>query len=367
MNLLETRIHLDTLAHNFQVVQERAASAECMAVVKADAYNHGYAEVAQTLVRAGAKCFGVATLGEAFALRKVVDAPILCWMWTPSQDFAAAIGAGIELAVPALHHAKVLRAHADQVRPQQPVQVCIKIDTGMHRSGVPLTDLAQVFEVLASPYIEVTGLMSHFACADVVDAAGDAANMAQLAAFDAALIEGRRAGFELARNHIANSAGIARYPQAHYEMVRAGVAMYGMEPVPEFRLGVRPVMEWVSRVVVVKDIEPGDGVSYGLTWRADKPGRVAVVGVGYADGLWRSVQGILHVGIRGRRYPQIGRVCMDQIVIDLGDNPDQVRAEDEAFIFGGAAASATEIAANTNTIHYEVLCTPRGRTQRVYV
>lgn len=354
MELLTTRIDLDAIAHNIRLIKEKVAPAQVMAVVKADAYNHGAVEVARALADNGADQFGVATLAEAHQLRDSgITQPILAWIWSPEQDVAAAAAKGISFGIPSLAHA---RAVADL-----DCQVTIKVDTGLRRSGVPEDQWREVFELLRDSRAHVTGLFSHLASADEAESP---VTDAQSATFRRAIDLAREVGLEVPVNHIANSPATLLRPDLHHQMVRPGLIIYGLEPLPGLDHGLKPAMTWVGRVTISKRIKQGEGTSYNHTWHAPQNGNYCVVPVGYADGLPRAVQGHLEIGIGGKRYPQVGRVCMDQIVVWLGD--DTVAPGTEAVIFGAGGMSATELADATGTINYEVICNPKGRTVRQY-
>ncbi|MDK8450691.1 alanine racemase [Corynebacterium mastitidis] len=370
MDLLTARIDRDALAHNAREIARRVAPARLMAVVKANGYNHGAVEVARIALANGAQELGVATLAEARELRRAgIEAPILAWLWSPEQDLPEALRWGIRLAVPSLAHARAVVAAVEGVQERseaaEVAEVTVKVETGMHRSGVDPAEWGEVFDLLARcPRVRVTGLMSHLSSADDPD---DPATDAQAEQFRRALAAAREHGLEVPVNHLCNSPGALTRPDLCHEMVRVGLALYGLEPVAGVEHGVVPAMSWVGRVLVVKPVRAGEGASYGLTWRAPGDGYLAVVPAGYADGLPRSFQGHVEVAVAGRRYPQVGRVCMDQFVVWLGANEHRVAAGDEAVIFGRGGMSATELARRAGTINYEVVCAPRGRTRRVYV
>ncbi len=332
-----------------------------MAVVKADAYNHGVDRVAPVMATNGADAFGVATLGEALHLRSLgLTQPILCWIWSPEQDFRAAIDAGVDLAVISTRHARALV----DASAGTPVRVSVKVDTGLHRSGVDEADWEEVFTLLRDcPGIEVTGLFTHLACADDPS---DPETDRQAESFSRAIGLARDLGLEVPVNHICNSPAALTRPDLYHGMIRPGVVLYGLEPVPGLDHGLRPAMSWVGDITVVKPIRAGEATSYGLTWRAEEDGFLAVVPAGYADGVPRMAQGRIRVGIGGRFYDQVGRVCMDQFVVSLGSNPHGVTPGDEAVIFGEGGMSASELAASLGTINYEVICRPTGRTAREY-
>lgn len=362
MNLLSTRIDLAAIAANTRRLREISGAAKLMAVVKADAYNHGVDEVAPVIAANGADAFGVATLDEALHLRAIgITQEILCWIWSPEQDWRAAVNAGIDLAVISPRHARTL-ADASPVAPGRRIRVSVKVDTGLHRSGVDERDWAEVFELLhAAPHLEVTGLFSHLACADEPE---NPETDRQAEDFRRALALAKEVGLEVPVNHLSNSPAMLTRPDLNFQMVRPGLALYGLEPVAGVDHGLRAAMRWQSRVTVVKPIGPGQGTSYGLTWRAGEQGFLAVIPAGYADGVPRAAQGKFTVSINGQAYPQVGRVCMDQFVVSLGDNAQGVQPGDEAVIFGEGGMSATELADALGTINYEVVCRPTGRTVR---
>lgn len=355
MDLLTTTIDLNAIAHNIRVIKDAVAPAQVMAVVKADGYNHGAAEVARVMAEAGADQFGVATLAEALALREAgITKPVLAWIWSPEQDFVRAIDQGISLGVVSVAHARAVAEHD--------CQVSVMVDTGLHRSGVPEADWEEVFRLLAQSKATVKGVFSHLASADdlsspLTDTQGEN--------FRRAVELARECGLDVRENHLANSPAVLTRPDLRWDMVRPGLLCYGLEPIPGRDSGLKPAMTWSGRVTVCKKITQGQGTSYNHTWHAPEDGNYCIVPVGYADGLPRAVQGHLFVTINGKRYPQVGRVCMDQIVVWLGQ--DTVAPGIEAIIFGPGGMSATELADAIGTINYEVMCLPKGRTVRHYV
>lgn len=360
MDLLRTRIDLGAIAHNTRRLKELVGSARLMAVVKANGYNHSAPEVAAVMLANGADALGVATLAEAHQLREAgITAPLLAWLWSPEQDFRAAIASDIELSVPTADHAKVL------IDAAVPARIAVKIDTGMHRAGLVEDEWEPVLRQLReATHLEVSGLFSHLACAD--EPANPTTDL-QGERFRRAIAVAQQVGLAVPINHLCNSPGALTRPDLHFQQVRVGLALYGLEPIPTLDHGLRPAMSWEATITAVKPISAGEGISYGLTWQAPQPGQLALVPCGYADGLPRSVQGHLEVGINGRRYPQVGRVCMDQFLVDLGGNPHGVVPGDTLIIFGQGGMSATELAEAAGTINYEVVCRPAGRTIRTIV
>lgn len=361
MHPLAARIDLAAIAHNTEALKRQAGAARLTCVVKADAYNHGVARCVPVMAAHGADAFGVATLAEARAVRGVTALPVVAWLWAPGEELPA----GVELAVPTRGH---LQALIDATSTHAPVTTYLKVDTGMHRSGFDEGEWDEMFAQAAAAQragkITVAGLMSHLAAADVV---GDPYTDVQGERFREAIGRARAAGLNPVCNHIANSAATWLRPDLHFEQVRPGLSLYGLEPVAGLDHGLRPAMTWVARILAVKRVAAGDPVSYAMTWRAPRDGYTAVVPAGYADGISRAWQGQVQVSVGSKRYPVVGRVCMDQVVVWLGDNADGVRQGDEAVIFGAGGALATEVADAVGTINYEIVCAPKGRTQREYL
>ena len=378
-HLAELVVDLDAIAHNVRVFREAAAPAGVLAVVKADAYNHGVDVVAPAMLDAGVEQLGVATLGEALHLREILgglgesyaSAPITAWMWTPDEDLTEVIAADINVGVPSLAHARSLVEQAEKAQREAqvsaPVRATLMVDTGLSRSGVSPAEWQETVELLASKteLVEVTGVMTHMASAD--DPKSEANNL-QAARFAEAIEFCRSRGLRVPRNHIANTPATLHRPDLAYELVRPGVGLYGIDPIG-VGVELKAAMTLRARVTTTRVVPKGEGVSYSHTWRAQRDTRTAVVALGYADGLLRSVSGKMLVTINGKTYPQIGRVCMDQIVVELGpaDNAADVNPGDWAVIFGQGGTSADEFAELAGTISYEVLTMPRGpRVKRVF-
>jgi alanine racemase len=371
-------VDLAALGRNLRALAELAAR-PIMAVVKADAYGHGAVEVARTVRAAGAPWLGVATADEGLHLRRAGDTGsilVLGGFYPDEADAAVAAdltpvvhslpadGPGAEAADPA---ASVLaRLAAAGARRGRPVPVHLKVDTGMHRLGLAPSELPLFIDRLERhrPNVVVDGLMSHLAAAD--DAAETRFTAGQRATLDEALAQVRARGHVPAHRHVDNSAGLAD-PWPAATMVRAGIALYGAHA-PEGSL-VEPVMSLLSAVTGLRDVAPGETVSYGRTFRAARPTRVAVVPTGYADGLPRQLSGVGAALVRGRRAPIAGRVCMDWTMLDVTDLPD-VRPGDPVLWFGrqgGAALPAEEAAALAGTVAYTLFCGVGPRVPRRYL
>ena len=364
-------IDLDAVEHNARVLVRHASGVRAMAVVKADAYGHGAVPVALAALRGGATALGVTTIAEALELRSAgIDAEILAWLYQASDDVRAAVEAGIDLAIPSPAHLDTVLEAAR--RTGRRARVTPKLDTGLNRSGILLEDWPNILERLvaatAGGLVEVTGLMAHFAHADDP---GNPVIDQQVARLHECVAQARARGLECPVNHHANSAATLTRPGDAFEMVRPGIALYGLDPVGNLGADLVPAMTFSADVLMVKRLAQGEGVSYGHTWHAPHDTTVALIAAGYADGVWRLLSGRLDVEIGGRRYPNVGRVCMDQFVVDLGsDAGTTVRAGDTAVLFGTGAhggPTAAEWADELGTIHYEVVTAVRGRASRNHV
>lgn len=363
-------VDLEAIAHNVRLLKQRAGAAEVMAVVKADGYGHGAAQVGRAALAAGAAELGVATLDEALALRRDgVTAPVLAWLHAPGTDFAPALAADVQLGVNSVRQlAEVVDAAH---RTARTAVVTVKVDTGLNRNGVGTAEFPALLDALrravTDESIKVRGIMSHLACGD--DPASPV-NDLQAQRFSEFRAAARAAGVEFEIAHLCNSPAALTRPDLVYDMVRPGIAVYGQTPIPDLGdMGLRPAMTLKCTVVLVRSISAGDGVSYGHTWTADRDTTVALLPVGYADGLFRSLSGRIEVLINGRRRRAVGRVCMDQFVVDLGPGPVDVAEGDEAVLFGSGAdgeQTAQDWAELLGTINYEVVTSPRGRVRRFY-
>ena len=363
-------VDLGAIAHNVRVLREHAGSAAVMVVVKADGYGHGATRVARTALAAGAAEVGVATVDEALALRNDgITAPVLAWLHAPGIDFAPALAADVQIAVSSLEQLNDL---IDAARRTGTAAVTtLKVDTGMSRNGVAAADLAMVLTALAHAVTEGTvrtrGIMSHLANADDP---GNPTTDLQARRFDAMRAQADAAGVHFEIAHLCSSPGAMTRPDLVYDMIRPGIAIYGQTPIPALgNMGLRPAMTLKAPVAMVRSIKAGDGVSYGHTWIAERDTTLALIPLGYADGIFRTLSNRLEVSINGRRRPNVGRVCMDQFVVDLGPGPVDVAIGDEAILFGpGDSGEPTtqDWADLTGTINYEVVTAPRGRVTRVY-
>lgn len=367
-------IDLDAVAENVAVLRRAAPGAAVMAVVKADGYGHGMLPVARAALRAGADWLGVAQFGEALALRAAgITAPVLAWLAVPGDRFEQVVAAGVDIGVaaPWALAETVAGARAAGV----PARIHVKVDTGLGRGGCLPADLpallAEALAHQAAGVVQVVGLFSHLACSDVPTHPSVAA---QIGVFTEAIELAERAGAALELRHLANSAATLAIPQARFDAVRPGLALYGLSPLPEVatsaELGLRPAMSLLGRVALVKDVPAGQGVSYGLTYTTGAATTLAVLPLGYGDGLPRHASGIGPVWLAGRQVPIAGRVCMDQVVLDLSGRGDPVRAGDVAVLFGTGEhgePTAQDWAEAVGTISYEIVTRLGTRVPRHYL
>nr|WP_216638924.1 alanine racemase [Mycobacterium asiaticum] len=368
--LAEAVVDLGAIAHNVRVLREHAGNAEVMAVVKADGYGHGATRVAYAALAAGAAELGVATVDEALALRAAgIGEPVLAWLHPPGFDFGPALAGDVQIAVSS---ARQLEEVLEAVRrTDTQAVVTVKVDTGLNRNGVAPAEYPAVLnglrKAVAAEEIRLRGLMTHMVYADAPE---EPINDLQAKRFREMLAYARdqKVDFEVA--HLSNSSATMVRPDLTFDLVRPGIAVYGLSPVPKLGdMGLIPAMSVKCPVALVKSIKAGEGVSYGHTWVAPRDTNVALLPIGYADGVIRSLGGRLEVLINGRRRPGAGRVCMDQFVVDLGPGQPDVREGDEAILFGPGSIgepTAQDWADLVGTIHYEVVTGIRGRIGRSY-
>ncbi|OBA73050.1 alanine racemase [Mycobacterium sp. 1554424.7] len=368
--LAEAVVDLGAVAHNVRVLREHAGAAQVMAVVKADGYGHGATRVARAALGAGAAELGVATVDEALALRADgITTPVLAWLHPPGIDFGPALLGEVEIAVSSVRQ---LDEVTDAVRRTgRTATVSVKVDTGLNRNGVAPADYPAMLTALraavAEDTIRLRGLMSHMVFADQPE---NPVNNLQAQRFSDMLARARTEGVRFEIAHLANSSTTMSRPDLAFDLVRPGIAVYGLSPVPQLGdMGLIPAMTVKCAVALVKSIRAGESVSYGHTWTAQRDTMLALMPIGYADGVFRSLGGRLEVLINGRRRPGVGRICMDQFVVDLGPGPVDVTEGDEAILFGPGTRgepTAQDWADLLGTIHYEVVTSPRGRIRRTY-
>jgi alanine racemase len=363
-------VNLAHLRHNLRVMQRTAGGAQVWAVLKADGYGHGAKGVARTLERAGAAGICVALLEEGVELRQAgIRVPILITGGYYGRAFGEVLRHQL---TPVLHDPAQVEALADEVRfsGAEPASVHVKIDTGMSRLGVLLRDVPKMAEMLERHrQVQVSGLMTHFACADGTDSASIDE---QLELFDAARIAMRSLGIHPTLCHAANSAAVLQSPRAHLDVVRPGIALFGVEPRPGICKELRPVMSVRTELVAVREIAAGQSVGYGATWKAQRTSRIATIPMGYGDGLSRSLSNVGELLVRGKRAPIAGVVSMDMTMLDVTEI-EGVKVGDECVVLGSQKGSlgqdtisAEEIARRRGTIPWEVLTDISRRVPRFY-
>lgn len=364
-------INLTALADNLREVRRLVGpDTQVAAVVKADAYGHGLVEAARTLLDHGADRLAVARVEEGIALRRAgIGASVLVMGFTPPAQYGAALDHDLTLTV---YEAELARQLANTAgRQGRTARVHLKVDTGMGRLGVPSgRDVYRhIIAIVTLPHLEIEGLYTHFACADHADKTSARRQFAKFMEITCTLGQD---GVDIPVLHAANSAAIIDLPETYLNLVRPGIMLYGLYPSDEVdrkRASLRPVMTLKAQVGFVKRVPAGFTVSYGSTHVTPVPTVLATIPCGYADGYRRLLSNRGAVLIHGRRAPVVGRVCMDQIVADVGHIPD-VAVGDEVVLFGrqgGSELHVDEVASLVDTINYEVVCGVSARVPRVYV
>jgi alanine racemase len=363
---LWAEVDLAALRHNVEVLVRRARGAEVMGVVKGYAYGHGNPECARTMLAGGATRIGVARVAEAIHLREAaVSAPIHVLTEPPVRAIAALLDHDL---TPTVYTEAFAQALSDAARARgRSITVHVKLDTGMHRVGVPAVDVAGAIRMLrALPGIVIEGVWSHLAVADVPD---HPFTRKQLDLFIELVDAIERAGVALRYKHIANSAATLTMTESHFDLVRCGIACYGLWPgaALEGVADLRPVLALRARANMVKEVAAGESLSYGLSYELKGTARVVTVPAGYADGYDRGLSSRADVLIGGRRHRVSGTVCMDQFLVDVGD----VDVEPGAIVTliggdGGERVSAEELAAHIGTINYEVTARIPSRVPRIF-
>ncbi|MEO5663729.1 MAG: alanine racemase [Nocardioides sp.] len=363
----EIVVDLEAVRHNVRLLRELVGpDVAMMTVVKADAYGHGMLEVARAARQAGADWLGVATLDEALDLRAAGDTGrVLCWLAVPGEQYADAIAADIDLTA-------YSRAELDEIVATGPrARVQLKVDTGLSRGGAARADWRDVFghaaELEQAGRLDITGIWSHFAASDEPE---HPANDAQEAAFREAVELAEALGMRPELRHLANSAAAILRPSSRFNLVRCGIASYGLDPAPGLTpdLGLVPAMTVRASLAMSKPVATGDGVSYGHTWIADRDTTVGLVPAGYGEGVPRAAGNTASVWVDGRRRSIRGRVCMDQFMIDLGG--DLPPPGTEVVLFGSGSRgepTAQDWAEALDTINYEIVTRVGGRFVRRHV
>ena len=382
-HLTWAEVDLNAYAHNLTELRRIAhGGTRLMAVVKANGYGHGAVEVGRQAIDEGAEYLGVARLNEAVQLREAgLGGPILIFGYTPPDLAGSLFKYDLTQTVYSIKAANILSDLAGQQG--QKLNVHIKVDSGMGRLGLLLKEPAagsqsdrpnlipvqEALRISRLPGLAVEGIFTHFATADSADKSYARRQLEKFLDFTNLL---RREGLKPPLMHAANSGALIDIPDSHLDMVRPGIATYGLYPSDEVNknnLDLKPVMTLKSRVVHIKQVPAGFNVSYGMTYQTQNPTTIATVPIGYADGLNRLLSNQGHMLIHGQKAPIVGRVCMDLTMLDVGGIPG-VEMEDEVIVFGrqgNTTITADEVAADLNTINYEIVSTITGRVTRVYV
>jgi alanine racemase len=372
------RIDLRAIEANVRRIREIAAPAQVMAVVKADGYGHGLVSSAQAAVAGGADWLGVAFIEEALALRAAgIDARLLCWLAAPGEQLSTAVLADVDLSASAPWMVDEIAAASMEA--DKEARVHLKVDTGLSRAGAMLADwpalLESALKAQANGTVRIVGVWSHLAHGDDPH---NPTTSAQIHAFNEALETAERAGVTPEIRHLANSGAALHRPDARFDLVRPGIATYGLTPAPNLTdstsLGLRPAMTLTARLALTKSVPAGAGVSYGHRYRTPDATTLGLVPLGYADGIPRAASNVAEVLVRGAttatRRTIAGTVCMDQFVVDLGaDNDGAFTAGDEVLLFGpgdDGEPTAQDWATALNTISYEIVTRIGPRVPRVY-
>jgi len=367
----KAEINLNNLAHNVKELKKLSKSKHFMAVVKADGYGHGAVATAKTTLENGADSLGVATVQEGIELREAgIKAPILIFGWTLHEYADLLVKYELVQTVFSMEQAKQL---SEAVKPiGEKIDIHLKIDTGMNRVGFQVNEksINEITEIFNLGGLSVLGIFTHFAESD-----NRSSNFTsiQLNLFKDFISKLESKGLKFPIKHCANSAAIIDYPDTHMDMVRAGISIYGLYPdlVMKDKIELKPVMRFLASIAHIKDISKGETVSYGRTFKAQENRRIATISVGYADGYNRLLSNKGRVIISNSFAPVVGRVCMDQFMVDITQIQQSVQPGDEAILFGtndkGLEVSVDEIAQITGTINYEIVCMVSKRVPKKYI
>ncbi|GAB3618148.1 alanine racemase [Okibacterium endophyticum] len=359
-------VDLGAVTGNIRCIAEVCGTENVMAVVKADGYGHGALEVANAALAGGANWLGVADIAEGIALRNGgIRADVLAWLHEPDADFSAGITAGITIGLSSARQLEQVAAASSG----RPAAVQIKLETGLSRNGASPAEWSGLFsrarELEIDGRVRVTGLFTHLSNASVDD------DREAVRMFEGGVAQARSAGLSPELLHAAATCAAFTVPESRLNLVRIGIGMYGLSPVEgksSADLGLTPAMTLRAPVAAVRRVQAGTAVSYGYTWRTEKPTTLALVPLGYADGVPRQASNTGAVAIAGRRHPVAGRIAMDQFVVDVGDA--EVRVGDEVVVFGDPARgvpSADEWATAAGTINYDIVTRIGQRVERRYL
>ena len=375
-------IDLTALEKNLQQLRKCDPNVQAMAIVKANAYGHGGAQIARAALQFGVKWFGVAQLAEAMQLRQALkdfpEARIFTWIFSPDANLEAAVEANLDIAVS--NPETLLRVASAARAAKKKARIHLAVDTGMGREGAlpenlsPLLSAAQLASEQGT--VEVSGIWSHLARGDETGA-GEQATARQLSDFQQAYAAAEQRGFTGLVRHLSASSGLLWHPQAHFDLARYGIAMYGLTPNPvratTASLHLTPIMRLEADLISVKKLPAGHPVSYGGTWVAPRDTYIGIVPLGYADGIDRHASGKIWVAANGQKYPQVGRICMDQFMVDLGSGEDgkpPLAPGATVRVWGDGSQgepTADDWAKAAETINYTIVTDLSPRVPRVYI
>lgn len=372
LNRAWAEVNLDNIAHNVREIRRITDKrAEIMGIVKADAYGHGVSAVAKTLLKNGVTYLAVSMLDEAIQLRNEgIDVPILILSYTDPARADEIIFYDVTQAVFSHDLAEALSSAA--IKLNRNAKIHIKIDTGMGRVGfLPgYSAVKDVMQIAKLPGIIIEGLFTHFASADETD---KTYTQIQFEKFMSICTELNRIGIYIPIKHVSNSAGIMQYPNMHLDMVRPGIILYGMYPsneVDKSIIDLKPAMTLKANITMVKEVEEGTSISYGRIFTTSRKSKIATVPIGYADGYTRLLTGKGQMLLHGQRVPVLGKICMDQCMVDVTDLDCEVSVGDEIVVFGSQGEETLlieELAEQVGTVNYELVCIIGKRIPRVYI
>jgi alanine racemase len=363
----QVQVDLDRLTQNYNAIQTHVGQSVVMPILKANAYGHGLVRVGQHMQQLGAKVLGVAYLEEGILLREAgITTPILVLGGLLGSQTPLYLQHDLMVTASSLEKLEHIEAAAEAAGAV--ARVHLKIDTGMERIGVHYYNAEELLDAsLKCKHLRVEGIFSHFANADAADLTSA---RLQLERFNEVLRFYEKRSLPTPQRHMANSGAILQLPEAHLDLVRPGILMYGVYPSADVKksVAVEPALTWSSKVVYFKVVEPGHPVSYGSLWQSDHPVRVITIPVGYGDGYFRSMTGKAQVLIRGKRYPVVGAICMDQFMVNI--EADSAYNEDDILLIGesdGERITVEDLAQWAGTIPYEILTNINTRVPRVYL
>ncbi|MEI0526127.1 alanine racemase [Brachyspira murdochii] len=364
-NYTIAEVDLSILKNNIEIIHSIANGVKLLNIVKANAYGHGLVEISQASEQFGADALGVATVEEGIKIRESgVKLPIIVLFQHFKQE--AELVCRYDL-IPIISNDECLEYYDRYLKKYGgSLKLYIKVDTGLNRMGARAEDVLDLAKkVLSYSTLSIEGINTHYAAADMQDDYSREFTQRQIDIFNNVITTLKSNGIVINNAHTANSAALLSYKNTYFDMVRAGIILYGYTYDEAYDLGIKPILNLKSKVVLIRKIKKGESISYGMTWRADRDTNIAVVPIGYADGVSRKLSNNWEVKINGKYYPLRGRVCMDSIIIEIGN--DDIKTEDDVLIFGNdKRLNANTLAKRIDSISHEVLVNIGDRVTRVY-